>query len=57
MGQEQNDLMAAVAIARMLLRRLEEGVPALIATDDFRAQLADLCEKLERRLDEISSPT
>jgi DNA-binding Xre family transcriptional regulator len=56
MGQEQNDLMAAVAIARMLLRRLEEGVPALIATDEFRTQLADLCEKLERRLEEISSP-
>lgn len=57
MGQEQNDLMAAVAIARMLLRRLDEGVPAVIATDEFRAQLAELCERLERRLEEISSPT
>lgn len=55
MGQEQHDLIAAIATATILLRKLEEGVPALIATDEQRAALTELRERLERRLDEISA--
>lgn len=55
MGQEEHDLIAAIATATILLRKLEEGVPALIATDEQRATLTELRDRLERRLDEISA--
>jgi hypothetical protein len=56
MGQEQQDLIAALAAATILLRKLEEGVPALLVSDEFRTELRKVCEKLQQRLDEVSAP-
>jgi hypothetical protein len=54
MGHEEQDLITAIATATILLRKLEEGVVALLGTDSLRSELIDLRERLERRLEELS---